>query len=96
MLERVVVSASRSVDARLMAVLRSTGEWDRHCSAVRRYLLLGQVRDGGLPLLVRMVLAQVMLQAAAIGGHSAGLGLGTHHTLRTLCDHLQHLLHNPI
>lgn len=43
-LERVVVSASRSVDARLMAVLRSTGEWDRHCSAVRRYLLLGQVR----------------------------------------------------
>jgi hypothetical protein len=37
------VSASRSVDARLMAVLRSTGEWDRHCSAVRRYLLLGQV-----------------------------------------------------
>lgn len=42
-LERVVVSASRSVDARLMAVLRSTGEWDRHCSAVRRYLLLGQV-----------------------------------------------------
>jgi hypothetical protein len=43
-LERVVVSASRSVDARLMDVLRSTGEWDRHCSAVRRYLLLGQVR----------------------------------------------------
>lgn len=41
-LERVVVSASRSVDARLMEVLRSTGEWDRHCSAIRRYLLLGQ------------------------------------------------------
>jgi len=41
-----VVSASRSVDARLMEVLRSTGEWDRHCSAIRRYLLLGQVREG--------------------------------------------------
>lgn len=39
-----MVSASRSVDARLMDVLRSTGEWDRHCSAIRRYLLLGQVR----------------------------------------------------
>jgi hypothetical protein len=43
-LERVVVSASASVDARLMAVLRSTGEWDKHCQAIRRYLLLGQVR----------------------------------------------------
>eukprot|EP00879_Flechtneria_rotunda_P027814 GHRR01029816.1.p1 GENE.GHRR01029816.1~~GHRR01029816.1.p1 ORF type:complete len:624 (+),score=227.32 GHRR01029816.1:846-2717(+) len=41
-LERVVVSAGRDVDARLMAVLQSTGELQRHCQSIRRYLLLGQ------------------------------------------------------
>jgi hypothetical protein len=46
-LEQVVVSASAAVDARLMAVLRSTGEWDRHCQAIRRFLLLGQVSGWG-------------------------------------------------
>uniref|UniRef100_A0A383WQ52 Uncharacterized protein n=1 Tax=Tetradesmus obliquus TaxID=3088 RepID=A0A383WQ52_TETOB len=41
-LERVVVSAGRSIDERLMAVLHSSGELSRHCQAIRRYLLLGQ------------------------------------------------------
>ncbi|KAF8068410.1 GCP3 [Scenedesmus sp. PABB004] len=41
-LERAVVSAGRAVDARLMAVLHSSGELERHCQAIRRYLLLGQ------------------------------------------------------
>jgi hypothetical protein len=44
-LERVVVSAGRSIDARLMAVLHSSGELSRHCQAIRRYLLMGQVRQ---------------------------------------------------
>jgi hypothetical protein len=42
-LERVVASAGRSIDARLMAVLHSSGELSRHCQAIRRYLLMGQV-----------------------------------------------------
>jgi hypothetical protein len=42
-LERVVVSAGCSIDARLMAVLHSSGELSRHCQAIRRYLLMGQV-----------------------------------------------------
>jgi hypothetical protein len=54
------VSASRSVDARLMAVLRSTGEWDRHCSAVRRYLLLGQVSS---MLLVEVLASHIVTVA---------------------------------
>jgi hypothetical protein len=37
------VSAGRSIDARLMAVLHSRGELSRHCQAIRRYLLMGQV-----------------------------------------------------
>eukprot|EP00878_Enallax_costatus_P017689 GHUV01018585.1.p1 GENE.GHUV01018585.1~~GHUV01018585.1.p1 ORF type:complete len:688 (+),score=234.63 GHUV01018585.1:858-2921(+) len=41
-LERVVSSAGQRVDARLMAVLQSSGELDKHCQAIRRYLLLGQ------------------------------------------------------
>jgi hypothetical protein len=49
-LERVVVSAGRSIDARLMAVLHSSGELSRHCQAIRRYLLMGQVSLLGRPL----------------------------------------------
>lgn len=41
-LERVVGSAAQQVDQRLMEVLYSKYHLERHCDAIRRYLLLGQ------------------------------------------------------
>ena len=41
-LEALVARASAQVDARLMKVLYSRHHLDRHCDAIRRYLLLGQ------------------------------------------------------
>ncbi len=38
-----MVEAAAAVDARLMQVLRGSGELERHCSALRAYVLLGQV-----------------------------------------------------
>lgn len=57
-LERAVVSAGRCIDARLMAVLHSTGELERHCQAIRRYLLMGQVGTGTAQLMRQMVHGQ--------------------------------------
>mgnify|MGYP001811110447 CR=1 FL=1 len=42
-LERDVARATREVDARLMDVLRERQGLARHCDALRRYVLLGQV-----------------------------------------------------
>jgi hypothetical protein len=42
-LEAVVAAAARDVDARLMAVLWERQALGRHCDALRRYVLLGQV-----------------------------------------------------
>lgn len=43
-LEAVVAAATCEVDARLMEVLRERAGLVRHADALRRYVLLGQVR----------------------------------------------------
>lgn len=42
----MVAQATREVDARLMEVLREKQALGRHCDALRRYVLLGQVGGG--------------------------------------------------
>lgn len=46
-LEAAVGEASAVVDQRLLHLLTSRFHLSRHCDAIRRYLLLGQVSVGG-------------------------------------------------